>query len=89
MLQQLVSLATRRLLLRGARDSLAQMKKLVLISSLFLAASPPAAQVATSMGQQQSSGRSGQSAPTQAPTTGALGLTIPDKLLALADAVIE
>jgi hypothetical protein len=45
------------------------MKKLALIAALLLAASPAAAQVATS-GQQQSGSQGGQSAPTQAPTTG-------------------
>jgi hypothetical protein len=47
----------------------AQTKKLALIAALLWAASPAAAQV-TTMGQQQS-GQSSQSAPTQAPTTGA------------------
>jgi hypothetical protein len=46
------------------------MKKLALISALLLAASPVAAQVAMSNGQQQTGGQGGQSAPTQAPTTG-------------------
>jgi hypothetical protein len=69
MLRQLVSLATHRLLLRAARESLPQMKKVSLISALLLVASPAAAQVATSMGQ-QSGGQGGPSARTQAPTTG-------------------
>jgi hypothetical protein len=68
MLRQLASLATRRLLLRELpKDSLAPMKNLTLASALLLAASPAAAQVATS---QQSGGQSVQSAATQAPTTG-------------------
>ena len=46
------------------------MKKLTLIAALLLAASPAAAQVATSMGEQQSGDQSSQSTPTQAPTTG-------------------
>ena len=46
------------------------MKKLALISALLLAAAPVAAQVAMSNGPQQAGGRGGQSAPTQAPTTG-------------------
>jgi hypothetical protein len=46
------------------------MKKLTSISALLLAASPAAAQVATSLSQQQLGGQSVQSAPTQAPTTG-------------------
>ncbi len=46
------------------------MKKLALISALFLAASPVAAQVAMSNAQQQTGGLGGQSVPTQAPTTG-------------------
>jgi hypothetical protein len=46
------------------------MKKLALISALLLAASPVAAQVAVSNGQQQTRGQIGPSATTQAPTTG-------------------
>ena len=46
------------------------MQKLALISALLVAASPVAAQVAMSNGQQQTGGRGGQSAPTQAPMTG-------------------
>jgi hypothetical protein len=48
------------------------MKKLALISALLLAASPAAAQVATSLSQQQLGGQCVQSAATQAPTTGVL-----------------
>jgi hypothetical protein len=48
------------------------MKKLALISALLLAASPAAAQVATSLSQQRTGGQSVQSAATQAPTTGVL-----------------
>jgi hypothetical protein len=71
MLGHLVSLATVRLLLRGApRDSLALMKKLALISVLLLAASPATAQVVTSLSEAQLGGQSIQSARTQAPTTG-------------------
>ena len=46
------------------------MKKLALAFALFLAASPAAAQVATSLSQQQLGGQSVESAATQAPTTG-------------------
>jgi hypothetical protein len=46
------------------------MKKLVLISALLLAASPAAAQLATSQRVQQLNGQSVQSTPTVAPTTG-------------------
>src|SRR5215831_6914465 len=46
------------------------MKKLALISTLLLAASPAAAQLATSQRVQQSNGQSVQSTPTVAPTTG-------------------
>jgi hypothetical protein len=49
---------------------LVSMKKLALISALLLAASPVAAQVAMSNGQQQTGGQVGRSATTQAPTTG-------------------
>jgi hypothetical protein len=52
------------------RDSLAQMKKLALISALLFAASPAAAQVATSQSEAQLGGQSIQSAGSQAPTTG-------------------
>jgi hypothetical protein len=46
------------------------MKKLVLISALLLAASPAAAQLATSSRVQQLNGQSVQSTPAVAPTTG-------------------
>src|SRR5215831_12347858 len=46
------------------------MKKLALISALLLAASPAAAQLATSSRVQQLNGQSVQSTPTVAPTTG-------------------
>ena len=42
MLRQLVSHATRRLLLRGSQESVLQMKRAALISALLLAASPAA-----------------------------------------------
>ena len=46
------------------------MRKVLLISALLLAASPAAAQVATSLSQRQLGGQSVQSAATQAPRTG-------------------
>jgi len=46
------------------------MKKLALIAVLFLAASPAAAQLATSQRVQRLNGQSVQSTPTVAPTTG-------------------
>ena len=46
------------------------MQKLVLASALLLAASPGAAQVATSASQQQLGGQSVQAPATQTPTTG-------------------
>jgi len=46
------------------------MKKLALISALLLAASPAAAQLATSARVQQLGGEPVQSTPTVAPTTG-------------------
>jgi hypothetical protein len=46
------------------------MKKLGLISALLLAASPAAAQLATSQRVQQLNGQSVQTAPIEAPTTG-------------------
>ena len=46
------------------------MKKLALISALLLAASPAAAQLATSSRVQQLGGEPVQSTPTVAPTTG-------------------
>jgi hypothetical protein len=46
------------------------MRKVLLISALLLAASPAAAQVATSLSQRQLGGQSVQSAATEAPTTG-------------------
>jgi hypothetical protein len=46
------------------------MKKLALISTLLLAASPAAAQLVTSQRVQQLNGQSVQSTPTVAPTTG-------------------
>ena len=46
------------------------MKKLALISALLLAASPAAAQLATSQRVQQLNGQSVQTTPTVAPTTG-------------------
>jgi hypothetical protein len=49
------------------------VKKLALIAALLLAAPPVAAQVATmSNGQQLLGGQVGQSAPSQAPTTGVI-----------------
>jgi hypothetical protein len=51
-------------------ESAAQMKKLALISALLFAASPAAAQGATSQNGAQLGGQSTQSAGTQAPTTG-------------------
>ena len=67
MLRQLVSLATRKLLLRTPYG---KMKKLALVSALLLAASPAAAQVATSLSQQQLGGQSVEAPATQAPTAG-------------------
>src|SRR5215472_3665180 len=46
------------------------MKKLGLISALLLAASPAAAQLATSSRVQELNGQSVQTAPIEAPTTG-------------------
>ena len=46
------------------------MKKLGLISALLLAASPAAAQLATSSRVQQLNGQSVQTSPIEAPTTG-------------------
>jgi hypothetical protein len=48
------------------------MKKLALIAALLSAGSPVAAQVVTSNGQQQFGVQGGQSAPSQAPITGAI-----------------
>src|SRR5215831_13150015 len=60
-----------RLLLREApRGSLVLMKKLALICALLLAASPAAAQLATSQRVQQLGGESVQSTPIEAPRTG-------------------
>ena len=55
---------------RAPRDSLALMKKLALIYALLLAASPAAAQLATSQRVQQLGGESVQSTPIEAPRTG-------------------
>jgi len=55
---------------RAPRDSLALMKKLALIYALLLAASPAAAQVATSVEVQQLGGPPVQSTPIEAPRTG-------------------
>src|SRR5262249_7767535 len=51
-------------------DKLVPMKKLALISALLLAASPAAAQLATSSRVQQLGGPAVQSAPVEAPPTG-------------------
>lgn len=51
-------------------ESVAQMKKVTLISALLLAASPAAAQVASSLSEARSGGQTIQSAGTQASTTG-------------------
>jgi hypothetical protein len=48
------------------------MRKIALIAAVLLAASPVAAQVATLNGQQQSGDQGGESAPSQAPTTGVI-----------------
>ena len=48
------------------------MKKLAMIAALLLATSPVEAQVATSNGQELSGGQIGQSAASQAPTTGVI-----------------
>src|SRR6516164_7003228 len=53
-----------------ARLALVPTKELALISALLLAASPTAAQLATSSRVQQLNGQSVQSTPTVAPTTG-------------------
>ena len=55
---------------RAPRDSPALMKKLALIYALLLAASPAAAQLATSQRVQQLGGESVQSTPIEAPRTG-------------------
>ena len=61
---------TRRRLSEAPRDSLVLMKKLALIYALLLAASPAAAQLATSSRVQQLGGPAVQSTPTVAPPTG-------------------